>query len=391
MEELVLDCVIPYIQDNNDLNSVSLVSRKYLDNDSLTRKHLTVHVHFAPDSKRVSHRFPNLESLTLKSYSYGQNTAHKCSISVFPWILEIAVNFKRLKSLSIRNMVVSAFDLQLLAKTRGANLRSLEIRGCKMFSREGLIDIARDCKDLRNLRLENNETPGFSNGKWLHELALCNTVMESFDVNFIHPFYWYDIKDVTLLANKCSESLVSLNISAGRYLDEFGEVFNHAKKLNHFGYGVIRYSWDYSDFKLPLNIRGLRIENLREEQFSFLLPYLSQLRELYLDCGDIKQNCQCFLFERCPSLEVLVTDDICGDIGLQVIGQFCKNLRKFTHHRDVTQMGLIALAQGCPNLEYLRVILSNISNEALECVGTHLKNLRDFRNFRVKGSTLSPL
>ena len=44
-------------------------------------------------------------------------------------------------------------------------------------------------------------------------------------------------------------------------------------------------------------------------------------------------------------------------------------------------MGLIALAQGCPNLEYLDVTLLDISNEALECVGTHLKNLRDFRAF----------
>nr|GEU83938.1 nucleosome assembly protein 1,4 [Tanacetum cinerariifolium]GEU95265.1 nucleosome assembly protein 1,4 [Tanacetum cinerariifolium] len=39
-------------------------------------------------------------------------------------------------------------------------------------------------------------------------------------------------------------------------------------------------------------------------------------------------------------------------------------------------MGLIAVAQGCCNLEYLHIQLTNISNEALECIGTNLKNLR---------------
>ncbi|GKC97757.1 leucine-rich repeat, cysteine-containing subtype protein, partial [Tanacetum coccineum] len=115
--ELVLDCVIPYIQDRDDLNSVSLVSKKFFDIDSKMRRHVTVHVHFLPNPSRLSLRFPNLESLTLKSYSHGFSTADKCHIPVTPWIREIVVKFKSLKSLSIRNMVVSASDLKRLAKT----------------------------------------------------------------------------------------------------------------------------------------------------------------------------------------------------------------------------------------------------------------------------------
>nr|GEY99085.1 hypothetical protein [Tanacetum cinerariifolium] len=222
--ELVLDCVIPYIKESDDLNSVSLVSKNFFDIDSKTRKHVTVHVHFLPDPKRLSCRFPNLESLTLKSCSYGFGTADKCCIPVTPWILEIAVEFTRLKSLCIRNMVVSASDLKLLAKTRGGSLRSLEIRGCKMFSDDGLIDIA-------------------------------------------------------------------------------------------------------SGVKFPSNIRALHIQELREASFPFLLPYLNQLRELDIECADLQPNCLCFLIQRCPRLEVLVTQDIGGDEVLQVIGQICKKLR----------------------------------------------------------------
>ncbi|GKC62814.1 leucine-rich repeat, cysteine-containing subtype protein [Tanacetum coccineum] len=232
-----------YLQDNDDLNSVSLVSKNLFDIDYKTRKHLTVHVHFAPDPKRVSHRFPNIESLTLKSYSYGLKT---------------------------------------------------------------------------------------------------------------------------------------LNISS-RNLSNFREVFKRAKKLDHFGYGAIDEDQDYSGFRFPPNIRGLRIEDLTEASFPFLRPYLNQLRELELKCARIRSNCLCYFLESCPSLEVLQTDDICKDKGLKVIGQFCKKLRKLTHLGRVTQKGLIAVAQGCPNLEYLEVHILDISNKALECVGTCLKNLRDFR------------
>ncbi|GJT87233.1 TRAF-like, SKP1/BTB/POZ domain, BTB/Kelch-associated protein [Tanacetum coccineum] len=104
---------------------------------------------------------------------------------------------------------------------------------------------------------------------------------------------------------------------------------------------------------------------------------MAELRELDINSRD--NVCQCLLFESCSDLEVLFTNDICGNEGLQVIGQFCKKLRKLTHNGTVTHEGLITLAKGCTNLDYLKVHFFDISNEALECVGTHLNNLRDLR------------
>nr|GFA91966.1 nucleosome assembly protein 1,4 [Tanacetum cinerariifolium] len=54
-------------------------------------------------------------------------------------------------------------------------------------------------------------------------------------------------------------------------------------------------------------------------------------------------------------------------------------------------MGLIALAQGCPDLENLDVTLLDISNEAMEYVGTYLKNLRKFRVNLVNKSCITDL
>ncbi|GJY44436.1 leucine-rich repeat, cysteine-containing subtype protein [Tanacetum coccineum] len=410
--ETVLECVIPYIHDRDDLNSISLLSRKFYELDSLTRKHLTVHAHYAPNPSRVSHRFPFIESLTLKGFRPDLDFTHisdidnthwsevisdvshsfpfidplalkvlphwdfpKISdIDISPWIEEISDKFEGLKALHIRGMAVFDSHLKLLAKTRGKDLRSLKIYKCQGFSENGLVHISEYCNELRTLCLENNRVVGEANAKWLHELALRNAVIETFHFGYRSDRYdsdTYDPEHVEILAKKDTPP---------KPLNYIGDAIRHAIKLEDFDGAVFDNDWDYSSFKFPSSIRGLGIEDLPVTSFSFLLPYVNQLRELNLTCVRVRNECcPCFLIGRCPNLEVLRTDDACRDRGLRVIGQVCKKLRKLTHYGCVTHMGLIALAQGCTNLEYLDVQLLDISNEAIECVGTHLKNLRDFR------------
>ena len=76
---------------------------------------------------------------------------------------------------------------------------------------------------------------------------------------------------------------------------------------------------------------------------------------------------------------------------MEVVSSTCKKLKRLRIERGadelalgvdpgvVTQTGLIAVAQGCPDLEYLAVYVTDITNEALEYVGANLKNLNDFR------------
>lgn len=45
----------------------------------------------------------------------------------------------------------------------------------------------------------------------------------------------------------------------------------------------------------------------------------------------------------------------------------------------VTQTGLNAISRNCPELEYISVEVTNITNEALQHIGAQLKNLCDFR------------
>ncbi|GKE82163.1 hypothetical protein Tco_1552163, partial [Tanacetum coccineum] len=111
--------------------------------------------------------------------------------------------------------------------------------------------------------------------------------------------------------------------------------------------------------------------------FPFVLPFAHQRRELHLLDVRLDPGSQCLLFQSCSNLEVLYTNTVYGNMGLQVIGEFCKNLRKFKTDDSVNQMGLITMVKGCFELECLHIHLT-ISNQTLECIGTHLKNLHDF-------------
>jgi coronatine-insensitive protein 1 len=84
--------------------------------------------------------------------------------------------------------------------------------------------------------------------------------------------------------------------------------------------------------------------------------------------------------------------DVIGDLGLGVVAQTCKKLQRLRVERGdddngaledeqgiVSQAGVMAIAQGCPDLTYWAIHVSDITSAALEAIGTHCKNLNDFR------------
>ncbi|GJR39908.1 leucine-rich repeat, cysteine-containing subtype protein [Tanacetum coccineum] len=183
-------------------------------------------------------------------------------------------------------------------------------------------------------------------------------------------------EDLETLARTHGKDLRSLKIRMCKGFLPYGLM--HVSKLEHFGGDIWDEESDLVGFQLPPSMRSLSIKGYAVTRYRIVLPFLNQIRKLKFEFGDLDEDSQLLLLKRCPNLEVLYTEDVCGDGGLQVIGTFCKKLRKLTHRGRVNHVGLIALAKGCINLESIDVIIEDISNEALECVGTHLKNLRDF-------------
>ncbi|XP_071735126.1 coronatine-insensitive protein 1-like [Rutidosis leptorrhynchoides] len=152
----------------------------------------------------------------------------------------------------------------------------------------------------------------------------------------------YDMKDIVLLAKNCSEPLISLNLN-DYDLRDLLTLFCYAVKLEEFG-GAPSYKSDTT------------ISYMRRNDFPIVVDLAQQLMKLDLMCSmsdDI--NFGGFLAYECPNLEVLYTKGV------------------------VSQIGLSALARGCVKLECLHAYIKDITNEALECIESNLKNLYDFR------------
>ncbi|PWA99564.1 hypothetical protein CTI12_AA006250 [Artemisia annua] len=381
--DTVFDCVIPYIHNGDDRNVVSLVCRRWYELDCMARKHLTVHVFYSLEPSHVAQRFPYLESLTLKGFPREfQNLQY---IDLKPWIKEIVSSFKCLKALDIRRVLVHDSDLELLARSRGKDLRVLKINNCKYrgkinnckYRGNGFMHIGRHCNNLRTLCLED-DTKNLKIWKSLHELALNNTHIES--VKFSSPISEYGVKVLKLLAKSCSQSLVSLKMGEC-YLSHLRGVFKHAVNLKDFACCELQkvgQEGEYVGFSFPPNMRCICINSIDKIGLPFVLSLSNQLRELNLK--HLNEDNQCSLIRNCPNLEALYINDMFGDNVLQVIGQSCKKLRKLkTDGLAVTHMGLTDLAQGCLELECLHINSSkHISNESFVCIGSHLKNLVDF-------------
>ncbi|TKY47516.1 Coronatine-insensitive protein 1 [Spatholobus suberectus] len=371
--DVVLDCVIPYIDDPKDRDAVSQVCRRWYELDSLTRKHVTIALCYTTTPARLRRRFPHLESLKLK----GKPRAAMFNLipedwggHVTPWVREISQYFDCLKSLHFRRMIVKDSDLQLLARSRGHVLHALKLDNCSGFSTDGLLHIGHFCENLRVLFLEESSIVE-KDGEWLHELALNNTVLETLN------FYLTDIADVKiqdleLLAKNCP-NLVSVKLTDCEILD-LVNFFKHASALEEFCGGTYNEEPErYSAISLPAKLCRLGLTYIGKNELPIVFMFAAVLKKLDLLYAMLDTEDHCMLIQRCPNLEVLEEakrlriergDD---DQGME------------DEEGTVSHRGLIALSQGCSELEYMAIYVSDITNASLEHIGTHLKNLCDFR------------
>lgn len=390
MSDEILECILPYIQDSLDRASISVVCRGWYELDRLTRRHLTIALCYSTTPQRLHARFPNIESLRLK----GKPRAAMFNLIsedwggyVRPW-LDVLGAFPRLNSLHFRRMIVSDSDLGTIAAVKGRVLQSLKLDKCSGFTTDGLLHITRSCKNLRTLFLEDCSNITETTDEWFHQLALNNKVLET--LNFYMTFLEkIRVEDLELLARNCP--LVSVKIG-DTDLVHLRNFFRSATRLQEFCGGSVSEGFDqYSNITFPAQLNSVGLMYLGDSQVPILFPVAHLLRKLDLVYVSLSCDGHSDLICRCPNLEVLETTNIIGDQGLEVVSLTCKKLKRLRIERGadeqglgdepgaVTQKGLIAVAHGCLELEYIAVYVSDITNEAFERIGANLNNLKDFR------------
>jgi len=385
------------VEDPWDRDAISLVCRHWCKLDRESRKHVTIAMAYSTTPDRLFRRFPCLESLKLKAKpraSMFNLIPEDWGGSATPWIRELSASFTFLKVLHLRRMIVSDDDLAVLVSAKAHMLVSLKLDRCSGFSTTSLALIAHSCKKLETFFLEESTIAEKENVEWLRELATSNTVLETLN------FFLTDIRAspayLALVVRNCRR-LKTLKISEC-FMSELVDMFRATDTLQAFAGGNFDEpvqgggNRKYENYYFPPSIQRLSLLYMGTNEMQVLFPYGAALKKLDLQFTFLTTEDHCQLVQRCPNLEILEVRDVIGDRGLQVIAQTCKKLQRLRVERGdddqggledeqgrVTHVGLMAIAEGCPDLQYWAVHVSDITNAALEAIGTHSKNLNDFR------------
>lgn len=299
--------------------------------------------------------------------------------------------------------MVSDEDLLTLAKERVHKLQKLKLDKCSGFSTDGLEAISHSCRFLRVLFLDESSIED-KGGKWLHWLALHNSSLEvlNFSATSLSNF---DLADLDTLAANC-KSLSSLKVNDVE-LNKMTGLLNRATHLKELG-GILMFGnavngQSHDVISLPKGLTSLvglmyMDDNGDDYVNSLIQPLASGLKKLDLQCACLSVEGHCQLLRHCSNLEVLEVLNGIGDEGLEVVANNCKNLRRLrveSGDKDfqqgfVTQRGLISIAHGCQNLEYIALYVSNINNAALVAIGEGCPKLRDFRLVLLADDELDP-
>ncbi|XP_071694448.1 coronatine-insensitive protein 1-like [Rutidosis leptorrhynchoides] len=383
---VVFDCIIPFI---NDRNTLSLICHKSCEIDGKTRKHVTVHTHYATSPSRFCQRFPLLQSLTL----YGAPDLDDHDVIITPWVQQITSSLYQLNSVCLKRLFLNDYDLELLAQTVAdpGNF----FTGPKFFLKRRDFFLAKYggkyCNNLRDLRLVRNEIA--DNGEnWLRELGWRNTEIEKLSFHAVN----FDLKDLVFLAKNCSRHLVSVKLSGSCDFIDLMEFFWHAINLVEFGGGEFSdaHKEEYNSFKFPDCLKHLLMRHTCDVKI--VVPFAHLITELY--CEDGYPNGHDFreLIKSCCNLKVLRTNDEIGDQGLRDVSIYCKKLRKLVvypglYNRKVSHEGVSHVAEQCVELECLRIHLISMTNEVMCKIGRHMKNLQRLELGNLVNKDILPL
>ena len=140
-------------------------------------------------------------------------------------------------------------------------------------------------------------------GKWLHELAVNNTVLENLN------FYMTDlskvrVEDLELIARNC-RNLASVKISDCEILD-LGSFFRLASALEEFcGGSFNELPEKYRTISLPSKLCRLGFSYMGKNEMPMVFPFAPILKKLDLLYALLDTDDHCLLIQRCPNLEVL--------------------------------------------------------------------------------------
>nr|GEW95010.1 hypothetical protein [Tanacetum cinerariifolium] len=197
-----------------------------------------------------------------------------------------------------------------------------------------------------------------NDGEWLRELAERRKGIETLSL-FRTSLSNYDCGDFVKIAKNCGKTLLKLRIGEC-HLKYVEDIFRYGVKLEDFSSDpYIDEGEEVPDVKLPPTMCSMAFLHGNQLDIPGIQSFAHQLMKFDLRFSTFNVDDHCVIIHLCVNLEVLYTKDTIGDLGLQFVCHVCMKLRRITVEKSgqvglVSDVGLMALAKGCFELESLQ-------------------------------------
>ncbi|EFJ07502.1 hypothetical protein SELMODRAFT_186055 [Selaginella moellendorffii] len=387
----LLERILALIADPCDRAAVSEVNRQWYRVEARTRSRLVVKCSYAVHPWRLAQRFTGLASVTIKGrpriYDWGL-LGDDWGGAADTWIRVLVACCPSLAAIHLRRFDVPDSAIAAIATAAFASsLQVLKLDRCSGFSTRGLLEIARHCKNLRVLSLDESIVDG-GGEQWLRALADTATKLEvlSFSLTGIEV---RGLDDVAAIVSR-NKRLASLRLDEVRTTND---AISRAR-------GILRDAASLQE--MLLLYRSVDESSIIEKlELPKTVTSLAGDISIPLDCGLASRLLKLDLmlttldssqlsllhqtFQACPNLEELKVRNSIGDEGVEAIAKHCRKLKRIRienledNHHSVSQRGLITLASSCPHLRTVAIYASDVSNAAFAAFGHCCRDLYDFR------------
>ncbi|XP_077240551.1 protein TRANSPORT INHIBITOR RESPONSE 1-like [Tasmannia lanceolata] len=390
----VLEHIFSLIESDKYRNSISLVCKSWFKIERCCRHRIFIGNCYAVSPRIVIGRFPEIRSVCLKGKPHFADfdlVPYDWGGDVYPWISAMAEAYPWLEELRLKRMVVTDESLELLS-CAFKNFRVLVLVSCEGFSTNGLASVAANCRNLRELDLQENNVND-QRGHWLNNFPESCTSLVSLNIACLEGEVSFSALE--RLVGRCP-NLKALRLNHAVPLEKLGSLLRRAPQLVDLGTGA--YSADprpelYS--KLAGAFEGCKRLKSLSGFWSVVPTYLpaiysvcAGLTSLNLSYATIQGPDLVKLVSQCHNLQRLLVLDYIEDIGLDAVAASCKYLQELRVFPSdpygvgqpvaLTERGLVTVSAGCPMLYSVLYFCHQMSNDALLTVARNRPNLTRF-------------
>lgn len=328
---------------------------------------------------------PRFADFNLMPPSWGGNFT--------PWVGEFERSYRALERINLKRMTVRDDDLAVLA--RFACFSELVLHCCDGFSTSGLAILASKCRKLQVLDLIEDDVMD-TEVDWISCFPDGNTCLESLTFECVEwPINFEALE--RLVAR--SPSLKRLRVNKYVNIEQLYRLLIRAPHLTHLGTGSFSpienvahtdqepdYAYAFSACKSLVGLSGFR--DILPDYLPAIYPICANLTSLNFSYANISAEQLKPFIRHCHKLQIFwVLDSVC-DEGLQAVAAACKDLRElrvfpFDAREDsdgpVSEVGLLAISQGCRKLESILFFCQRMTNTAVIAMSHNCPDLLVFR------------